>query len=123
MMAVSDLVLPVPHAGTPTIVVDAVGMSSGSPIKKAHLCQQFLLSGMEAMNDCPGGVSGGWLSGYKQQHGGFHQTSADPQNLTSAPVYCVLTATPTPNLRPDTVPAMSVIINEVAWAGTVASSR
>jgi len=116
------LVLPPPGAGTPTIVVDAVGMSLGSEFKEGIPLPAVDPFGVGSYERLSGGVAGSCQDTNNNTGDFTNIPLAAPQNLTSAPVYCVLTATPTPTLAPTPVPAMSIIINEVAWAGTVNSS-
>ena len=118
------LILPVPQTGIPTttIVIDAVGMSSGSSYKEGVVLPTVSSFGDGSYERHQGGVSGSCVDGNDNLLDFSLRTSAEPQNLTSTPVYCVLTATPTNTFAPTPVPPMSVIINEVAWAGTAASS-
>jgi hypothetical protein len=112
------LVLPPPGAGTPTIIVDAVGMSLGSEFKEGvplPTVDSFGVGSYERLN---GGAAGSCQDTNNNAGDFVLINPADPQNLTSIPVYCVPTATPTNTLAPTPYPNMSVIINEVAWAGT-----
>jgi hypothetical protein len=111
-----------------TEIVDAVGLSLGSAYKEGAPLSTVSSFGVGSYERLPGGGAGS-CQDTDNNAGDFGLIStADPQNLTSTPVYCVQTATPTPTptatltLAPTPVPAMSVIINEVAWAGTAASS-
>ncbi len=119
------LIMPVPQTGIPTttIVIDAVGMSSGASYKEGAVLPTVSSFGSGSYERHQGGVSGSCLDGNDNSLDFSLIPSVDPQNLTSTLVYCVLTATPTNTFAPTPVPPMSVIINEVAWAGTAASSN
>jgi len=135
------LVVPFPQTGTPTttVVIDSVGMivnpyyGEGMPLPV--LANDNTPRSYERT---PGGVTGSCQDTNDNLSDFSLMTTPDPQNRTSIPVYCVqtatvtntptftetptVTATFTATLAPTPVPAMSVIINEVAWGGTVNSS-
>jgi hypothetical protein len=121
-----------------TTVVDAVGLSLGSAYKENTPLPEVSSFGAGSYERLSGGTAIG-CQDLNDNYADFALIPlADPQNRTSVPVYCMNTATvtntptftetptetltPTNTLAPTPVPAMSVIINEVAWGGTTYSS-
>jgi hypothetical protein len=119
-------------------IVDAVGLSLGSAFRENTPLSEVSSFGDRSYERASGGTAVGCLD-TNDNFGDFSLIPlANPQNRTSVPVYCMETATvtntptvtetptitltPTNTLAPTPVPAMSVIINEVAWGGTLYSS-
>jgi len=114
---------------TDNIVVDAVGMSTGTAFKEGTILSP-LNNGDDSYMRRP---YNNWHGCYDNgdNFGDFVVSSpARPQNMSSlyacgsmatATNTPTITETRTPTLTPTAVIPMSVVINEVAWAGTTAS--
>jgi hypothetical protein len=119
-------------------IVDAVGLSMGSAYRENTPLAEVSSFGAGSYGRASGGTAVG-CQDTNDNSGDFSLIPlADPQNRTSVPVYCMNTATvtntptvtetptvtltPTNTLAPTPVPGMSIIINEVAWGGTLYSS-
>jgi hypothetical protein len=112
-------------------VVDAVGMSTGTAFKEGTILSP-LNSGDDSYIRRP---YNNWHGCYDNEDNSLDfvvSSPAQPQNISSLPLYnCgsaptatntpTITETGTPTLTPTAVVHMSVVINEVAWAGTGAS--
>ena len=119
---------------TGTVIVDAVGMSTATefPFREGTPLLTVDSFGAGSYERASGGIAVGCQDTNNNNVDFSNILLADPQNRTSVPVYCMETATvtntptvtptPTNTLAPTPVPAMSVIINEVAWGGTLYSS-
>jgi hypothetical protein len=115
---------------TANTVVDAVGMSTGTAFKEGAVLAP-LNNGDESYIRRP---YNSWHGCYDNKDNSMDfvvSSPAQPQNMSSPSFDCgsmptatntpTLTETGTPTLTPTAVIPMSVVINEVAWAGTVAS--
>jgi hypothetical protein len=126
------------------IVIDAVGMSAGAGLKEGTILSP-LNSGDDSYLRRPDNAYHGCYDNGDNSVDFIIKTPAQPKNLNDTPVDCAsvppptetptststststptFTATPTVTntFAPTPVPPMAVIINEVDWAGTAASSN
>lgn len=113
-------------------IIDAVGLSAGSAFLEANPLPPLTANIDQGYERNLGGASGNCQDTDDNFFNFSLVNPSLPQNISSPPVYCpglqtftptntpLTTDTPTPSAT--SVLPLSVIINEVAWAGTLASS-
>ncbi|MFN3492426.1 MAG: lamin tail domain-containing protein, partial [Anaerolineales bacterium] len=113
-------------------IIDEVGLSTGSAFLEANPLPPLTSNIDQGYERNLGGASGNCQDTDDNSFDFFLVNPSLPQNLSSPPVYCpglqtftptntpLATDTPTPS--PTSVPPLTVLINEIAWAGTLASS-
>jgi hypothetical protein len=101
-------------------IVDAVGLSAGSAYKEGTVLPS-LTSDADRSYDRNADGSGSCIDTNNNASDFFLRNPSDPQN-SSSPLTTCGNPTPMPTSTATATSPRSVIINEIAWSGTVASS-